>query len=67
MKNKVSEKLKILVEEILKKKPDQSVVEQLMSDYGLHYSPDPIIQMSTILDSMTKIKFKKKNAPEAIS
>lgn len=61
------EKLNLLVEEILKEKPNQHLIEELMNTFGLNYSSDPIMQMSTLLNSMTKIKFAKKTTPEVLS
>ncbi len=66
--NLVSSKIfKKLVEELLKSQPDQHIVKQLMKDQGLSYSMDPIVQMSTVLDSMGNIKLSKESEPEVLS
>ncbi|GIL17096.1 MAG: hypothetical protein BroJett040_08470 [Oligoflexia bacterium] len=44
--------LEVLVDEMLKKNPDQQIIQQLMSKYGMNYTKDPIEQMSTVLGAV---------------
>jgi hypothetical protein len=44
--------LQILVEELMKDQPNQSLVRRMMLVQGIPYSPDPRTQMGTVLSLM---------------
>ena len=50
-----------LVEELTKEHPEQSVVKKLMTQMGLHYTSDPVSQMSLVLDLMNQTSQKSKD------
>lgn len=43
-----------LVSELSKTNPDQKKVKRLMTGFGLEYTPDPIIQMSMVLQDLNQ-------------
>ncbi len=51
-----------LVEELMKDEPDQKLIRQLMSKQGIPYSKDPIIQMSSVLQSLDQKPGKTKDS-----
>lgn len=51
----------VLVQELMKDRPDQTLVRRLMLKQGLTYTSDPIRQMSLILKAMGKPNNKTKD------
>lgn len=55
-----TDEYQVLVQELMKDRPDQTLVRRLMLKQGIPYTPDPISQMSLVLKAMgektTKIK-----------
>lgn len=47
--------LEILVDELMRSKPDQKKVKDLMLSQGLEYAKDPIQQMSRVLEVMNRV------------
>lgn len=50
-----AEDLETLVEELMKDKPNATLVQQLSAKLGLPYSGDLVTQMSTVLQEAHKI------------
>lgn len=53
------EVLQQLVSELSKDQPEQKLVKQLMLQCKLSYSQDPMIQMTTVLESIDQLKTNK--------
>lgn len=53
------ELMKELVDELIKDKPDTLKVQNLSRDLQLPYSADPVVQISTVLQSMSQFTQKK--------
>jgi len=49
------QRLEKLVDELMKDQPNRQTVKKLTSELGLAYSMDPVIQMSTVLQSMNSV------------
>ncbi len=47
--------LRLLVEELLKKTPDQNKVKSLMETSKLAYHADSCVQMETVLQALTEL------------
>lgn len=56
-----TQEYEVLVQELMKDRPDQNLVRRLMLKQGLPYTPDPIEQMSVILKAMEQPKTKIKD------
>ena len=58
------QQLEALCEELLRTRPNQEKVRQLMTEVQIQYTSDPIQQLTTVLQLMdqTKLKIKARNA-----
>lgn len=52
-------KLEALCHELEKTQPDQKKIRQLMADADLPYDSDPILQLTSVLNLMNKMKTDK--------
>ena len=52
----------LLVEELMKSRPDQNLVRKLMLKQGIPYSNDPIAQMGAVLRAMDNQHSKIKDS-----
>lgn len=52
--------LLVLIDELTKENPNQSLVRRLMTQQGIPYSIDPITQMGTVLNLMDQTKTVKR-------
>jgi hypothetical protein len=57
-----SQSLEALCEELLRTKPNQEKVRQLMTDNEIQYTSDPIQQLATVLQRMDQTKSKTKQS-----
>lgn len=53
-KDKESESISVLCEELLKKRPNRKLVESLMKDQGIPFQKDPILQLGAVLESLNQ-------------
>lgn len=49
------EDLEKLVDELMKEQPNKQTVKKLSVKLGMDYSVDPLIQMTTVLQSMNSV------------
>lgn len=58
--------LEVLINELLKERPNKEKIKDLMNKSGLKYSTDPIEQMSSVLTLMqnTPAKIRKEKVHE---
>ena len=54
MVKNVEKNIQELVSELSKLNPDQKKVKRLMTGFGLEYTPDPIMQMSIVLQDLNQ-------------
>lgn len=53
------EDLEMLVDELMKDKPNKQMIKKLSTKLGLNYSVDPLTQMSTVLQSMNAVYMRQ--------
>ncbi len=58
------DKLKKLVDELLKENPRSQLVKALTLELGMPYSGDPLTQMSTVLNSLNSIYLRPSRRKE---
>jgi hypothetical protein len=47
-----TDKMRRLVDEVVKERPDEKLIKKLMGELGLKHSEDPIDQMNTLLRAL---------------
>lgn len=56
--------LEALVDELMKDQPNQQLVKKLSAKLGMDYSVDPLIHMSTVLQSMNNVYLRQQKRKE---
>ncbi|WP_413289383.1 hypothetical protein [Bdellovibrio sp. HCB337] len=56
--------LEKLVDELMKDQPNQQLVKKLSTKLGMDYSVDPLIHMSTVLQSMNNVYLRQQRRKE---
>lgn len=56
--------LEHLVDELMKDQPNQQTVKKLSVKLGLDYSVDPLVHMSTVLQSMNSVYLRANRRKE---
>jgi len=51
--------LELLVDELMKDQPNKQTVKKLSAKLGMDYSVDPLIHMSTVLESMNNVYLRQ--------
>jgi hypothetical protein len=57
-----TEEYQTLVDELMKDRPNQDLIRKLMLKQGIAYTPDPISQMSLVLQSLSQMSLKTKDS-----
>ncbi len=58
------EDLEQLVDELMKDQPNKQTVKKLSAKLGLDYSVDPLVHMSTVLQSMNSVYLRANRRKE---
>jgi hypothetical protein len=58
------EDLEQLVDELMKDQPNKQTVKRLSAKLGLDYSVDPLVHMSTVLQSMNSVYLRPNRRKE---
>lgn len=59
--SKKEKQLEILVEELLKTRPSQKIIQERTHELGIEYSEDLILQMSLVLEATSSLMSERKN------